>query len=91
MSLIPLSILNDHEYHAEVLRKVKATKAGDRVAVMTMSFEPSEQITAALMEELTAASKRQVHVTLVIDAISLMVYNMIPVGPLYSSLPRSYP
>lgn len=90
MSLVPLPILNDHEYHDEVLRKVRATKAGDRLAVMTMSFEPSEQITAALMEALIAAAKRQVRVTIVIDAISLMVYNMIPVGPLYT-LPNPVP
>jgi phosphatidylserine/phosphatidylglycerophosphate/cardiolipin synthase-like enzyme len=84
MALIPLPILNDHEYHAEVLRSVRATKAGDRVALMTMSFNPSEQITAALMQELIAAAKRQVRVTLVIDAISFMVQDMIPVGPLYT-------
>ena len=90
MALIPLPILNDHEYHAEVLRRVQATKAGDRVAVMTMSFEPSEQITKALMQELIAAAKRQVRVTLVIDAISLMVQDMIPVGPLYT-LPNPIP
>jgi phosphatidylserine/phosphatidylglycerophosphate/cardiolipin synthase-like enzyme len=90
MPLISLPILNDHEYHTEVLHSVRATRAGDRIAIMTMSFEPSEEITAALMQELIAAAKRKVHVTLVIDAISLMVQDMIPVGPLYT-LPNPIP
>lgn len=58
MDLIPLSVLNDHEYYAELIRKVRATKPGDRVALMTMSFDPSEQTVAALMQELIAAAKR---------------------------------
>src|SRR5260370_13883741 len=95
MALILLSILNDHEYYAEVIRKVRATKAGDRVALMTMSFDPSEQTIAALMQELIAAAKRQVHVTLNVDAHCLMMHDMtaLPTGPLYThpnSIPRGH-
>lgn len=92
MGLTPLSVLNDHEYHAEVIRKVRATKAGDRVALMTMSFDPLEEIVAALMQELIAAAKRQVRVTLNVDAHCFMMHDMtaLPTGPLYTH-PNSVP
>ena len=95
MGLIPLSILNDHEYHAEVIRKVRATKAGNRVALMTMSFDPSEQTIATLMRELIAAAKRQVDVTLNVDAHCLMMHDntALPTGPAYTrpdAIPRGY-
>lgn len=88
MSMSPLPILNDYEYYAEIKRSIRATKAGDRIAMMVMSFDPSEPITAGILRELIAATKRQVHVQLNIDAHSLMVHDVtaLPMGPLYTRL-----
>jgi phosphatidylserine/phosphatidylglycerophosphate/cardiolipin synthase-like enzyme len=52
---------------------------------MVMSFDPSEQIVAIIMQELIIASKRKVHVLLNIDAHSLMIHDVtaLPTGPLF--------
>ena len=71
--MLPLTISNDEEYFSEITRKIAATKRGDRVALMTMSFDPTEPRTEPLMRELYAATDRGVHVQLNIDAISFML------------------
>jgi phosphatidylserine/phosphatidylglycerophosphate/cardiolipin synthase-like enzyme len=61
------------EYFDELILGVRATKKGDRVLLMTMTYEPLEPIIAALNHELLQAANRGVFVTLAVDAHSLLV------------------
>jgi phosphatidylserine/phosphatidylglycerophosphate/cardiolipin synthase-like enzyme len=85
MNLTPLKILPTEQYFAELAQAVASTKPGDRVALMSMSFNPVEPRTAPLFWELISASKRGVQVQLNVDANSFMVDDAktIPSGPLF--------
>jgi len=84
MGLKPLTILNDHEYFAEITHRIAATKSGGRVALMSMSFGPTEQLTKPLMRELIRAATRGVRVQLNVDANSFMIgEHNLPTGPMF--------
>jgi phosphatidylserine/phosphatidylglycerophosphate/cardiolipin synthase-like enzyme len=90
MSLKSLTILNDHEYFTEITQKISATKSGDRVGLMSMSFNPAEPLTKPLMRELAAAAKRGVHVQLNVDANSFIVNaHNVPIGPILTGIEPS--
>jgi phosphatidylserine/phosphatidylglycerophosphate/cardiolipin synthase-like enzyme len=73
MNLAPLTLLSAPDYFEEITHKISRTKKGDRVALMSMGFNPTEPLMAPLVRELVAAAKRGVHVQLDIDAISFMI------------------
>ncbi len=85
MNLKPIKILNGYEYFAEITEKIAATKSGDRVGLMSMSFDPTEKRTAPMFGELLKAAKRGVHVQFNIDAYSFMVDDAktLPTGPIF--------
>jgi hypothetical protein len=60
------------DYFRQLRRDVAQTKAGDRVAVATMAFDPSKPLAAALMESLNAAARRGVDTSLSVDAFSFL-------------------
>lgn len=78
------------EYRTELLKRMRTAKAGDRILLMTMSFEPTEPEVADLMREAELAASRGVHVTLSIDAHSFMVDARHLPGPLLTrrNLPK---
>lgn len=81
------------KYRKQLIEMIHAAKPGDRVLLMSMTFEPSEPEIAALMHVLELAASRGVHVTLAIDAHSFMLDNRYRPGPLYmrTRLPREMP
>ncbi|HSW79606.1 MAG TPA: phospholipase D-like domain-containing protein [Candidatus Saccharimonadales bacterium] len=85
MKLKPITILNGYEYFAEITEKIAATKAGDRVGLMSMAFDPTEKRTAPMFHELLKAAKRGVQVQFNIDAYSFMVDDAktLPTGPIF--------
>lgn len=81
------------EYFDELILSIRATKPGDRVLLMTMTFDPTEPTIAVLAHELIKAARRGVHVTLSVDAHSFLVdRNHFP-GPLVPRrhLPKKLP
>lgn len=81
------------EYFDELIVGIRATKPGDRVLLMSMTFNPTEPIIAVLADELIKAAARGVHVTLSVDAHSFLVdRNHFP-GPLMPrrKLPKRLP
>jgi phosphatidylserine/phosphatidylglycerophosphate/cardiolipin synthase-like enzyme len=60
-------------YFSSLASDVSHTKRGDRVALASMSFEPTEPAIALLVQELCNAAKRGVKVYVAIDAYSFMV------------------
>ncbi len=70
------------EYYARLIEHIKQTKSGDRIAIATLAFEPSEIHINQVMEALCAAAQRGVAVRCIVDAISFtLVKGRIP-GPL---------
>ncbi|MDB5182133.1 MAG: hypothetical protein JWP13_896 [Candidatus Saccharibacteria bacterium] len=70
------------EYRTELVSQIKSTKKGDRVLLMSMTFEPTEPEIAEIVEALTAAASRGVHVTLAVDAHSFLLNPYHLPGPL---------
>src|SRR3989344_1238084 len=81
-------LYSETEYFTELIRDVNSTRVGDRVGIMTMSFEPSEPVVNELMERLYAAADRKVEVVMAVDAFAFLVDgNRSTVGPLWLPLP----
>lgn len=71
------------EYHSELVTLIRRTKPGERVLLMSMTFEPLEPEIAAIIQETEAAAARGVHVSLAIDAHSFMMDTAHVPGPLW--------
>jgi cardiolipin synthase len=72
------------DYRRQLLAHIKKTRAGDRLLLMSMTFEPTEPDIAAVMAEVEAAAARGVQVTLAVDAHSFLIQmNHLP-GPLWT-------
>lgn len=81
------------EYRSQLTEAVRATRPGDRVLLMTMTFDPTEPQTAALMHESELAAARGVHVNLGVDAHSFLVNPRHFPGPMFMrrTLPKRVP
>lgn len=78
------TIFNADDYFKAVTSRIAKAAQGERVALITMVFEPSEQLVKDLLREVIAAAERGVRVHLVIDAHSFMLSpSDIPTGPMY--------
>jgi phosphatidylserine/phosphatidylglycerophosphate/cardiolipin synthase-like enzyme len=78
----PFSLYETADYFRELSLLITATTPGNRIALMSMSFNPQEQHVHKLMRELIAAAQRGVEVHLVIDAISFYLDDHdVPTGP----------
>lgn len=71
------------EYRAELLKHIQNTKPGDRLLLMSMTFEPTEPEIAAIMHETELAASRGVDVTVAIDAHSFLMHPSHLPGPLW--------
>lgn len=73
MTTSDFTFLTSEEYWAELLVQFANTKAGDRIAMIVMGFDPVEppveKVSAALLEAL----ERGVHVSLVVDAYTFLL------------------
>lgn len=81
------------EYFDELIVRLKAARPGERVLLMTMTFDPTEPTIAVLSRELIRAASRGVHVTLSVDAHSFLLSPLHRPGPMLSrkSLPKYMP
>lgn len=70
------------EYRAELIQRLAASGSGDRVLLMTMTFDPDEPAIASVMEAALAAGERGAMVTLGVDAHSFLLHETVP-GPLW--------
>lgn len=79
-----LKFLPTGDYFAEITERIARTRRGDRVALMTMGYNPGVATIGRLTDELIAAAGRGVRVQLNIDAYSFMVDDVseLPTGPL---------
>ncbi|MGH7237716.1 MAG: phospholipase D-like domain-containing protein, partial [Candidatus Saccharimonadales bacterium] len=84
MNPTSLVILPAGEYFAEITAKIGRAKAGERVALMAMSFDPSELVVASLVHEVIDAAQRGAQVQLNVDAHAFMIHDSqgMPNGPL---------
>jgi phosphatidylserine/phosphatidylglycerophosphate/cardiolipin synthase-like enzyme len=78
------TIYNNDDYFQEITGQIAETKQGDRVSLISMVLEPSEQRIRSIIDQITAAAKRDVHVNLVIDAHTFMITKSnLPTGPMF--------
>lgn len=79
-----LTLLTTENYFSEITRRIAATKQGDRVALMSMGFNPTEHVIKTLFQETIAAAERGAFVQVNIDAHSFMVNDKtdLPTGPI---------
>jgi phosphatidylserine/phosphatidylglycerophosphate/cardiolipin synthase-like enzyme len=83
-----LKLFSESDYFKALLSDIKATKAGDRIGLITMSFEPNEPLVNEILEELYAAADRKVNVALAVDAFTFLVNDIDKtIGPLWLPLP----
>lgn len=78
-----MKLLPSKDYFADITRRIASTKKGNRIALMSMGFNPAEAPVEHLLREVVAAAGRGVSVQLNIDAHSFMVddINDLPLGP----------
>jgi hypothetical protein len=81
------------EYRTQLISAVRATQPGDRILLMSMTFDPTGPQTAALMHEAELAAARGVQVNIGIDAHSFLVNPAHFPGPMFlrRSMPRRVP
>lgn len=88
--------LSRPEYYEDLVIGISKTKTGDRVVLATMDFKPELPEIVPIMQELYAAAKRGVNVTLLVDAYIFMKPHCMQLGPLLSkkklegTLPQIY-
>lgn len=81
------TIYKAEDYYLEIAKQIAATKPGDRVGLITMTFWPDEQLIGTMFGELINAAKRGVRIDIAIDAYALMMTQKDePIGPLFFNL-----
>lgn len=68
-----LKLYSGIEFFEQLAIDVSRTKAGDRVAILTMSFEPDEPLVAKVIDELHLAADRDVEIAFGVDAYTFLV------------------
>lgn len=72
-------------YYKKLVEQIQNTKKGDRIAIATMAFEPSEAHIELVMDELCKAAKRGVTVRCTVDSMAFMLHKSRIPGPLLYS------
>lgn len=87
--LIDLEVLDSETYFREVTQKLHAAKKGERIALITMMFDPRDPVVKELTLALIAAAKRGAKTILAVDARSFTVnyYTDLPSGPVFRHRP----
>jgi hypothetical protein len=70
------SFYTAQEYRSRLIDLIRQTKPGDRVLLMSMTFDPMEPDIAAIMHEAEVAVARGVYVSLAIDAHSFLLHGI---------------
>jgi hypothetical protein len=68
-----LAIYTEANYYQELSDRIAATSAGDRVVVTSMGLDPTEPKTATVLDAMNEAAKRQVNVSLGVDAYTFLL------------------
>ena len=76
-------ILSRQEYFEDVSRRAAECGPGDRVVLVTMSFDPVDPKVAQLLTELAEAARRGVDVRFIMDAYPYLIHGGIQPGPLF--------
>lgn len=69
----PLTLYTEATYYDELRDRIDATVSGDRVAVMTMGFDPEEAKVAAIVESMAHAAARDVDVSFGVDSYAFLL------------------
>jgi phosphatidylserine/phosphatidylglycerophosphate/cardiolipin synthase-like enzyme len=84
-SQVDLSLYAGVDYFVELQKRIMATEASGRIAVMTMCLEPSELVVDDTLAVLNQAADRGVNTHLGVDAYAMMInFNPLSIGPLMS-------
>lgn len=84
----PFRLYTGVEFFESLQSDIAATDPGDRVAITTMSFEPTEPLVRGVLDELDLAAERKVDVTLGVDAYTFLTDSTTNTfGPLWLPLP----
>jgi phosphatidylserine/phosphatidylglycerophosphate/cardiolipin synthase-like enzyme len=67
------TLLNRSDYFEALVKAARSAGKNDRIAITTMTYDPTEPLVARLMRELCGAATRGANVTLLVDAYSMMV------------------
>lgn len=73
MTTSDFTFYTSEEYWAELLQQFEKTKAGDRIAMIVMGFDPMEPPVAKVSQALIEAVERGVHVSLIVDAYTFLL------------------
>lgn len=84
----PITPLITQEYFAEITQNISKARKGDRVLLMTMTFDPKMSGMMALVEAIEQAAEQGAETTLIIDTHSFMFTPQgWPLGPVLWKLP----
>lgn len=76
-------ILTRQEYFEDVTRRAAECGPGDRLVLVTMSFDPADSMVAQLLIELAEAARRGADVRFIMDAYPYLIHGGIQPGPLF--------
>jgi cardiolipin synthase A/B len=79
----PYTFYSKPEYYQDLQHRISQTKAGDRVALATMDFDPSDPGVQLILDRLGAAAERGVKASLAIDAYVFLSHEKRGPGPLF--------
>lgn len=86
---VELSLHTGAEYYTELQKDIANARAGDRVAVMTMSMDPVEPVIRDTLRALNDAASDNVDTLLVVDAYAMMIDTWAKgFGPKWSPITR---
>lgn len=72
------------DYWVELQKCINKTTAGDRIALATMSFDPSDPVVHLVIQKAQAAAERGVRVQLIVDAHTFLIHSRKErLGPLW--------
>lgn len=85
-----MQLLTRREYFEDLTRRAEAAGRGDRLIVVTMSFDPVEPVVKELLAAMAAAAGRGAQVSFIMDAYPYLIHGGIQPGPLFwhAKLPR---
>jgi phosphatidylserine/phosphatidylglycerophosphate/cardiolipin synthase-like enzyme len=79
-----IELYNQNSYFKELGARIAATTKGDRIALMSMSFDPTEPKVKSVMHAVMEATKRGVETHVSIDAYAFMISDdELKFGPLF--------
>lgn len=85
---VELSLFSGVEFFKHLSSDISRTSAGDRVAILTMSFEPDEPLVAEVINQLLLAADRGTNIAFGVDAYTFLIDDSSKsIGPLLLPIP----